>query len=171
MFDGFEDLNDLQGESCAGGLFHHVLVPVDGSAASISAGKMAIAIAETHCIPITFVYVINLRAAQDVANASRRNLDLVCQDMSAKAENYLNYLMNRARARHLEADELIRRGVPHREIAATARERGADLIVMGQAGGRGTGQFRRAHIGSVTQQVIEHAPCPVLVVRHDALRR
>jgi nucleotide-binding universal stress UspA family protein len=37
-----------------------------------------------------------------------------------------------------------------------------DLIVIGQVGSRGP---RRILIGSVTERVIEHAPCPVLVVK------
>ncbi len=171
MFDSAVDLDEYQGEVCAKGPFHRVLVPVDGSAASISAGRLAIAMAETHCIPITFMYVINLKVAQDLASASRKSVDLVCQDMRVKADKYLHYLANMARRQNLEAEEIIRRGAPHREIDSVARERGADLIVIGQAGGRGTQQLRRAHIGSVTQQVIERAPCPVLVVRHDSVRR
>ncbi len=48
------------------------------------------------------------------------------------------------------------------EIAALAKELGADLIVMGCRGHRG---IRRAIEGSISDAVIRHAPCPVLVVR------
>jgi nucleotide-binding universal stress UspA family protein len=41
---------------------------------------------------------------------------------------------------------------------------GADLLVIGS---RGMGGFRGLLLGSVTQQVIAHAPCPVVVLTPD----
>jgi len=37
-----------------------------------------------------------------------------------------------------------------------------DLIVMGS---RGLGQFKRLLLGSISQKVSTHAPCPVTIVR------
>jgi nucleotide-binding universal stress UspA family protein len=48
------------------------------------------------------------------------------------------------------------------EIVGLAKELGTDLIVMGCRGHRGQ---RRAIEGSVSDGVIHHAPCSVLVVR------
>ena len=48
------------------------------------------------------------------------------------------------------------------EIVGLARKLGADLIVMGSRGHRG---IRRVIEGSISDAVIRHAPCPVLVVR------
>src|SRR5919107_6375683 len=55
----------------------------------------------------------------------------------------------------------LRMGVVDLEIVALAKELGADLIVMGCRGHRG---IRRAIEGSISDGVIRHAPCPVLVV-------
>jgi nucleotide-binding universal stress UspA family protein len=52
------------------------------------------------------------------------------------------------------------------EIVALAEEIGAGLIVMGS---RGRGGVRRALMGSVSDSVVRHAHCPVLVVRADPI--
>jgi nucleotide-binding universal stress UspA family protein len=56
----------------------------------------------------------------------------------------------------------LREESPAEEIVALAKELGADLIVMGS---RDRGRIRRALAGSVSDWVVRHAPCPVLVVR------
>jgi nucleotide-binding universal stress UspA family protein len=48
------------------------------------------------------------------------------------------------------------------EVVALAEEIGAGLIVLGS---RGHGGIRRALMGSVSDSVVRHAHCPVLVVR------
>jgi nucleotide-binding universal stress UspA family protein len=50
------------------------------------------------------------------------------------------------------------------EIVGLAEEIGAGLIVMGS---RGLGGIRRALMGSVSDSVVRHAHCPVLVVREE----
>src|SRR5829696_10429269 len=52
-------------------------------------------------------------------------------------------------------------GAPQ-EIVRLAEEIGAGLIVIGS---RGRGGIRRALMGSVSDSVVRHAHCPVLVVR------
>ena len=56
----------------------------------------------------------------------------------------------------------LRMGEVDLEIVVLAKELQADLIVMGCRGHRG---IRRAIEGSISDAVIRHAPCPVLVVR------
>jgi nucleotide-binding universal stress UspA family protein len=50
------------------------------------------------------------------------------------------------------------------QIMRVAEEIGAGLIVMGS---RGLGGVRRALMGSVSDSVVRHAHCPVLVVRAE----
>ena len=58
----------------------------------------------------------------------------------------------------------LRRGRKDQEIVHLSEEIGAGLIVMGS---RGRGGVRRALMGSVSDSVIRHAHCPVLVVRQE----
>ena len=55
-----------------------------------------------------------------------------------------------------------RLGSPDAEIVGLAEELGAGLIVLGS---RGLGPLRSALMGSVSHSVVQHAHCPVLVVR------
>jgi len=50
------------------------------------------------------------------------------------------------------------------EIVVVAEEIDAGLIVMGS---RGRGGIRRAMLGSVSESVVKHAHCPVLIVREQ----
>jgi nucleotide-binding universal stress UspA family protein len=49
-------------------------------------------------------------------------------------------------------------------IVGLAEELGAGLIVMGS---RGLGGIRRALMGSISDSVVRHAHCPVMVVREE----
>jgi nucleotide-binding universal stress UspA family protein len=60
----------------------------------------------------------------------------------------------------------LRIGRVDEEIVATAEELGAGLIVVGS---RGQGGMRRALMGSVSDSVVRHAHCPVMVVRGEAV--
>ena len=61
----------------------------------------------------------------------------------------------------------LRMGWPGREIARLGEEIGAGMIVVGS---RGRGRLRRAIAGSVSDSVVRHARCPVLVVSPGARR-
>jgi nucleotide-binding universal stress UspA family protein len=56
----------------------------------------------------------------------------------------------------------IRSGTPWREIVDEARRCGASLVVVGTHGRTGVARFV---YGSQGEEVLRHAPCPVLVVR------
>jgi nucleotide-binding universal stress UspA family protein len=68
-----------------------------------------------------------------------------------------------AEARELAPDLVVRgqlvEGAPAEALLEAART--ADLLVVGS---RGLGGFRSLLLGSVSQQVTHHAPCPVVIV-------
>ena len=143
-------------------LFHHILVPTDGSEASIKAGKLAVRLAYCHEARLTFVYVVDDAVAGGLADATRQEVHHVQDELEQGGQRYLNYLTRLAAGVKLASNQVIRKGEPYEEISALAREQSVDLIVIGQVGRRG---LRRILIGSVTERVIEHAPCPVMIVK------
>jgi nucleotide-binding universal stress UspA family protein len=84
-----------------------------------------------------------------------------------RAGEMLNAEAERIRSAGVKpAQTYLREGVVPQEIVALAEETGAGLIVMGS---RGLGGMRRTLTGTVSDSVVRHAPCPVVVVRGDPL--
>ena len=62
-----------------------------------------------------------------------------------------------------KTDVVVEHGSPGERICATAGEHGIELIILGS---HERGAFGRFLHGSVSDYVVHHSPCPVLVVRH-----
>ena len=74
-----------------------------------------------------------------------------------------------AKARlHGPVDTASRRGRAASEIVHEAERTGSDLIVMGS---RGRGQLTTMLLGSVAAEVVDRAPCPVLIARLPVARK
>ena len=67
----------------------------------------------------------------------------------------------------IRVERFVREGDPAGEILRAAQFTNADLIVMGTHGRTG---LSRLLMGSVAEQVLRKAPCPVLTVRTPALQ-
>jgi len=61
------------------------------------------------------------------------------------------------------AEQVVTNGPAGKEIIATAKERGVDLIVIGTSGEGGM----KLLLGSTTSAVMHHAPCDVLSIHSD----
>ena len=77
-------------------------------------------------------------------------------------EEALNRTCNRLKERGLFAHPELLLGVPTVKFLKHAEEQKPDLIIIGAKGLRATTGIL---VGGVAQQVVEYAPCPVLVVR------
>jgi len=66
---------------------------------------------------------------------------------------------------HSEARGRVEVGDPGGAICAVARDVDADVVVLAS---RGRGVLKRVLLVSVSEYVLHHAPCPVLVVRQGA---
>ena len=83
----------------------------------------------------------------------------------AERETAMQVLVERGREHCLQVSFLIWEGDPADGITEAATAEDADLIVIGNRGHSGVG---RALIGSVSDEVVRTASCPVLVVRRVA---
>lgn len=84
------------------------------------------------------------------------------QDFKQDELKKLNALTDQVRKEGIPVESIFKEGVPSVEIIRTAKEIGADLIVLGTHGRRG---LSHVVMGSVAERVVREAPCPVFVVR------
>ena len=144
-------------------LFRHILVPIDGSEPSLEAMHMALrALALCPACKLTVLYVVDKLVLAELVRFSKRGEKEVEAELEEQGRRYLELARKRAEQQAVPAECQIRRGDPFEEIIAAANNLRADLIIMGHTGRRGTA---RVLIGSVTQRVLDYAPCPVLVMR------
>jgi nucleotide-binding universal stress UspA family protein len=87
-------------------------------------------------------------------------------ELMAAAREQLEPAIDRLRAARLSAEPVVATGRAANLLALEARQRAADLIVVGS---RGLGPIRSGIVGSVSMEVMDLMPCPVLVARSAAI--
>jgi nucleotide-binding universal stress UspA family protein len=143
-----------------------ILLAIDGSKEAQLAFVSAADLSEKTGSELHVVYVGHMPLVAESPGASILDPDLwrrMHEDAEQEARTMLDELVQRVGK---TGDEVVgvhaRLGRPDAEIVGLADELGAGLIVLGS---RGLGPLRRALMGSVSDSVVRHAPCPVLVVR------
>ncbi len=140
-------------------VLRHILCPVDPSDPSKQAAAEAYALAHATGATLTVLHV-----AQPIPVPAEPTpvMMLTLSDEDERAiRRWMAMPFPVAQAGGPALEFLVRVGLPAAEILACARERGADLIVMGT---HGTSGFEHLILGSVTERVLRRAPCPVLTV-------
>lgn len=140
-------------------MFRHVLLATDLTAASAPAERTAAELATTLGARLTVVHVCEAPAFA-LAGTSETGADLLgpCTDGPGAALARVKWNL---RKRAVEAEAVVRVGVPWEQILAAARELRADVIVTGTHGRHG---LARALHGSVAERVVQESPVPVLAV-------
>ena len=134
-----------------------IVVGVDGSAASLRALRWAVRQAETTGgmvdavavwdVPSSYGFGPTVLDGEDLAAAAEQSLAAAVKDVSAEHPG-------------VAVQRRVLRGHPAAVLLEQAK--GADLLVVGS---HGHGGFVGALVGSVSQQCVHHATCPVVVVR------
>lgn len=137
-----------------------VLVPVDFSPPSEKALRYAAAFARQFDASLTLLHVLEPMAAPDFAYFP---LTEARERVARAARKRLKELARRLGSAQGRVEfSLVRDGRAWQVITDVARERRCSLIIMATHGLTGAA---RVILGSTTERVVRHAPCPVLVVR------
>ena len=137
-----------------------VLVPVDGSPASLRAVDFAIKMAsQTPGTSLVLLNVQNINAMELAGEAMGGGLQEMIAEASAKA---LNDAIRRLEAAGADFKTLVRSGQPAETIAQVAREEDIQHIVMGT---RGLDSIQGLLMGSVATKVIHLADLPITLIK------
>lgn len=136
-----------------------ILVAHDGSKSSDKALKKAVEIAIKFEAPLMVVSVIpELYLTEMIETDRARISDALTEETKIAMEKIRASLAGKA----IEVKTVIRQGDPAEKILETAQKMKADLIITGSHGRHGAKKFL---LGSVSSRIVDHATCPVLVVK------
>ena len=143
-----------------------ILVPIDGSDDAAHAAKFARVVAEATSATLTFLVVHDIDAYALVGAAdsavinSEEYKEILNKRLTEEVSTPAFAAAKEAVGKECEVSEEVVWGHPAEAICKYAEQHKTDLIVMGS---RGRSAFTQLVLGSVSTQVLHHAPCPVTV--------
>ena len=154
-------------------MYDCILVSLDGSPESESVLPEVEKLLQVHPGTVILLRVgpsVDLNTAaremwpevERAAQLSSEDFKLLCNAPEVQIREYLDGIADRLKATGATVIQEVNFNRPDDEIIFYARHYHADLIAMATQGRTG---FNRLLHGSVTESVLHHAPCPVLVVR------
>lgn len=147
------------------GAYRRILLASDASECAHKAGQAAFTLAEMFQAPLEVLNVYEppglFATALDANPTLVQEMDetLAAERVYTAVEAILKQIKQAANVPYTLKQE---RGHPGKRIIERAESDKADLIVLGS---RGLGGFKRLLLGSVSDAVLHHAHCSVLVVR------
>jgi len=126
-----------------------ILHPTDFSQRADLAFQLACSLAQDHDAKLIVVHIVD---ASNQAGADVSDDGLMGEKLAELCERYP----------HVHIELRMVHGDPATEIVHVAREAGSDMIVMGTHGRSGLG---RLLLGSIAEEVLRRADCPVLTVK------
>ena len=141
-----------------------ILVATDGSKEAVLAAETAAQLAKGTGSQLHVVYVLQPERYEPYPGPEMwEGWEASLERAKRHARSWVERQAERIRGEGAKAVEgHLALGKPAEEIVRLAEELGVGLIVVGS---RGLGGITRALLGSVSDSVVRHAHCPVLVVR------
>ena len=133
-----------------------IVLATDGSKYSAAAAERAIAFAKSYGGELKVLSVV------DVPTEFYAEAPQAVEDLVKKAKGFVADVKKQAEAAGVPAETFVMEAEAYQAVNNLAQEQKANMIVLGSHGRTG---LRRLLMGSVTEAVIGHASCPVLVVK------
>ncbi len=129
-----------------------ILVPLDLN--RLSEAKLPITEAQARAFGAEVILLHVLASEQPATDA--------VSSQEAQARTYLDAIAARLRSEGITARPLLRSGSAAETILQEITAQRADLVILGSSTRRG---LSRLFLGSVAEEIVRKAPCPVLLVR------
>lgn len=155
-------------------MFEKILVTLDGSEHSVQALRAAIQIARKFNGKLTLVHVYAITVApivvpepttltpSGVPVVTPAEVSRMIEAAREVGQRILDDGEKEVKSENVQVESTLKEGGTVQEITRLAKEGNFDLIVIGA---KGVGRLREFLLGSVSEGVMKHAPCPVLVVK------
>lgn len=147
-------------------MFKTIVVASDGSQEALAGARFAFSLAAACQAEVTLVHVVDTPAWLLVHPQVMPDLERLQRDAARRAHDDLERLAADAPDAVSVTCKVVR-GTPAAQLLKLIDDRHADLAMLGT---HGVGA-RRGAIGSVSHQVMQHAPCSVLLFRGDVAPR
>ena len=139
-----------------------ILFPTDFSNGARAAMDHAVSLAMDYQAKLILLYVIQDISIAEWYIPSTLAVADRTEDMRKSASQEMDKWVADVSAKVNDVEKMVARGVPFVEIIKTAKEKSADLIVIGTHGRTGIDHLL---FGSTAEKVVRKAACPVLTVR------
>ncbi len=148
-------------------MYEKILLPTDGSENSERAAEHAIQLGSKNGAEILVLYVIETPRFRGIRSAEKTELKNKLEQEGQKAfddiSNMLTEIKNGGKCqKDVSLNLKFKEGSPSDTILKTIDEENIDLVVMGTSGKHALNRFL---LGSVAENIMRSASCPVLVVR------
>lgn len=143
-----------------------VLLAMDGSASADTARTLVASLSWPEATIIRIVAVVEPMSAMLIGSAGYAATEAEDRRVSQTLEAHLREAATRLAAPGRIIETCLLHGRPASEIVEQAVDLRANLIVIGS---RGLGRMASMLLGSVSAEVVDHAPCPVLVARAPSI--
>lgn len=150
------ELNTSWKTSLANSVFHHILVATDFSAPSRRALCNALVLASENDARVSVVHVLH----PDFKYAALENPPEIDLERIA-AEREIKALVEEFGPEQKIDATLVRHGPVADQVVALIEEKSIDLLVIGT---RGRGGLQKLALGSVAEELLRTAPCPVMTI-------
>lgn len=142
-------------------MYETILVPTDGSEHADRVAEHAIDVARTRGATVHVLSVVDDRAFLVLPD---ERVEAIGEELREGAVDAVERTTDAAAEAGVEVATAVETGHPAERILAYVDENDVDLVVMGTSGD----DYASNVVGSVSRQVVQSAPVPVLTVGPDA---